>query len=56
MKIPGFQCFHMEKIKETKHLKNLAPFRPFLGKSGQNWAADLSGRLYFYAAPFELGG
>jgi hypothetical protein len=40
----------MEKIEETKLFKNSASFRPFLGKSGQNSATDLSGRLYFYSA------
>jgi hypothetical protein len=43
----GFQCFHMGKTKETKCFKNSAPFRPFLGKSGLNSAADLSCRLIF---------
>ncbi len=56
VKIPVFQCFRMEKIKETKHFQNLAPFRSLLGKSGQNSAADLSGRLHFYPSSFELCG
>jgi hypothetical protein len=47
VKIPGFQCFHIEKIKETKYFKNSAPFQLFLGKSGQNLAKDLSCRLIF---------
>jgi hypothetical protein len=34
VKISGFQSFYAEKIKETKHFKNSAPFRPFMGKSG----------------------
>jgi hypothetical protein len=29
VKIPGFQCFHLEKIKKTKHLKKPPPFGPF---------------------------
>jgi hypothetical protein len=45
----------MEKVKETKHFKKTAPFRPFLGKSSQNLAEDLSGRLHFYSASFEIG-
>ncbi len=48
--------FRMEKIQDTKHFKYWAPFRPFLGKFGQNSAADLYGRLRFYSAPFELCG
>ncbi len=36
--------------------KNSAPFRPFLGNSGQNSAADLSCRSYFYSALFEFCG
>jgi hypothetical protein len=34
------------KIKETKHFKNSAPFR-----SGQNSAADLTGRTYIFVRP-----
>ncbi len=41
----------MEKIKETKHFKNSAPFRPFLEESGQNSAADLFGRSYIFIRP-----
>ena len=40
----------MEKIK------NSAPFRPFPEESGQNSAADLSGRLHLYSAPIEFCG
>ncbi len=50
--VPGFQCFHMEKIKETKHFKNSAPFRPFLRKSSQNSAADWVLTLTFLFGPF----
>jgi hypothetical protein len=39
-----------EKEGGHKILKNSAPFWPFLGKSGQNSAADLSGGTYFYTA------
>jgi hypothetical protein len=42
----------MEKIKETKHFKNLSPFQPYLGKSSQTSAEDLSSHLHFYSAPF----
>ncbi len=42
----------MEKIEETKRFKNLSPFQPYLGKSGQTSAADLSRHLHFYSAPF----
>jgi hypothetical protein len=41
----------MEKIKETKHLNNSAPFWPLPEESGQNSAADLSGRLYIFIRP-----
>jgi hypothetical protein len=39
--------FHMGKIQETKCFKYSAPFRPFLGKFGQNYATDLYSRLHF---------
>jgi hypothetical protein len=32
VKIPGFQYFHMEKIKEAKRSKNSAPFLTLSGK------------------------
>jgi hypothetical protein len=52
----NFKYLHRGIVKETKLSDNSASFRPFLGKSYQNVAADLSGRLLFYSAPFELCG
>jgi hypothetical protein len=46
----SFLMFHMRKIQETKCFTYLAPFRPFLGKFGQNSAPDLYSRLHFYSA------
>jgi hypothetical protein len=48
--------FYIGKIQETKHFKNLASFRLFMGKCGRNSATELYGRLHFYSAPFELRG
>jgi hypothetical protein len=37
VKIPGFLYFRMEKIKETKHFKNMAPFGPFRENPVKIW-------------------
>ncbi len=55
-KFQVFNAFIWIKKTGNKHLKNISPFRPFLGISYQNSAAYLSGRLHCSSVPFELCG
>jgi hypothetical protein len=43
---------HKGNVQATKLFQNSAPC-PFLGKSGLDSAANLSGRSLFYSAPFS---